>query len=120
MKTISFYHKDTGIISSYKVTGDDELAKQNTPIDHIAIDGYHSHLVKKFDLETKSIVDYVPPPVTEEQDKIANSAAARIRIRQLENAQPRIVREMLLYPNDGHIKKLWDIENEIENLRKDL
>jgi hypothetical protein len=62
MKTISFYHKNTGLLHPMVLTvstGQDVSTK--TPIDHIPIEGHYDPTCMRVDLQTKTVIDYIPP-----------------------------------------------------------
>lgn len=136
MKTVSFYHKDTGFLNGAHLTASDEEAViLNTPVDHIAIEGHHDSMSKKVDITTGEIVEHKPPAPSDDhewhdeskrwklkvdvQDKIDKRVVTMMKIARLETKQPRAIREMLL---SGNVQKerLLDIENQIIELRKDL
>ena len=136
MKQYSFYHKETGVIHpKHFTTTDPTQLKGNTPTDHIAIEGSHDELSKRFDLTSKTIVEYQPPAPSADHvwnpeakrwqlssaaaDRIARSNAARVRIAQLEASQHRHVREHCLGKPDA-TGALQKIDDEIFSLRSQI
>jgi hypothetical protein len=68
VRSASYYHKDTGILSDYHVHTDGHGIALNTPADHVAIEGAHDHLSKRVDhaayqqWETlRAEVEHLPP-----------------------------------------------------------
>lgn len=52
MKTVSFYHRETGLLNGQMlIASDDEAVALNTPPDHAAIDGHHDPLTKRVDVD---------------------------------------------------------------------
>jgi hypothetical protein len=124
MRTVSFYHRDTGLLNgSHVIASDDNAVALNTPPDHIAIDGHHDQWTKCVDLATGEVVDYTPPAPSSEalaaQAKTDRRAAALAAIARLEAAQPRAVREAILDPL-GSSGRLRSINDQIAALRGDL
>lgn len=136
MRAVSFYHRETGVfISNQMIVSDDDILALNTPKDHIAIDGHHDHLSKRFDIATGEIVEWMPPAPSSDHvwnpetkrwqisaaaaDKIAKRNAARARIQELEASQHRRVREHAL-GNPGALEQLQAIDDEIFSLRGQL
>lgn len=133
MKAVSFYHKENGVLASnHLVVSDDGMLEANTPRDHAAIDGHHDHLSKRFDLQTKQLVEWIPPApsadhVWDEASKTWNlnpDAMAKIerrrtayaRIAVLESSTLRTLREHAL-GHAGAADKLKEIDDEILSLR---
>lgn len=144
MKTVSFFHKETGLFSPIQLTvSDPYLIALNTPDDHIAIDGHHDHLSKRVDIDREdgadpiyTLVDWIPPspsayhdvwnPTTkrwelnaEAQEKLNRSESARGRTAELEKAQHQTTRELLLGDESAR-KRLQEIHDEIESLKEQL
>jgi hypothetical protein len=136
MISYSFYHKESGVIHSRRFSTDDPTQlRGNTPADHAAIEGHHDHLSKRFDLETKQVVEWMPPAPSADHvwnpetkrwqlsaaaaEKIERSNAARVRIAQLEASQHRHVREHCL-GFSGAADRLQAIDAEIATLREVL
>jgi hypothetical protein len=62
MKTVNFYHKETGVLNgTHLLASDDGAVALNTPTDHIAIDGHHDHSSRRVDVATGELIDYQPP-----------------------------------------------------------
>jgi hypothetical protein len=136
MKTYSFHHKETGLfLARIFSCDDDSQLKNNTPADHVAIEGRHDSRNRRVNTATGEVMDYQPPQPSVDhewnaetriwqlnvmaQEKRNASAAARIRIAQLEASQHRAVREAALNL-EGAIERLKAIDAEIAELRKQL
>lgn len=137
MISYSFYHKDTGVIHPKKFSTDDltQLPGNVPSADHIAIDGHHDHLSKRFDLETERVVEWVPPAPSADHEwndevkrwqlsaaaiaKLNRANAARARIAQLVNSQHEHVRAHCL-GKPGAAARLQAIDAEILSLQSDL
>jgi hypothetical protein len=135
VRQVSFYHEESGLLSGLQVlASDDKLIELNTPPDHIAIDGHHDHLSRRFDLEKGELVDWQPPqPSTEHewndnakrwhlsaaaQKRNADRAATRARIAELErDVQPGLLRAVAL-DQDGAKERLAALDAEIACLRE--
>ena len=62
MRTVSFYHKDTGLFNGAHLTASSSTSVDiNTPDGYAAIDGHYDHLSQRIDVETKTVIDYQPP-----------------------------------------------------------
>ncbi|MBE7420680.1 MAG: hypothetical protein HS128_23535 [Ideonella sp.] len=112
MRTVSFYHRATGIFTAQQLTADDAMIAANTPLDHVAIDGQFDHLRERVDA-TGKVVAWRHPSL----DRI-EAAEARRRLEQratmLEQRQTRAIRSLLLDPNDEQARAiLRSIETEI-------
>lgn len=132
----SFFHKETGVLHPKKFSTDDptQLAN-NVPPDHSAIDGHHDHLSKRFDLDAKQLVDWIPNAPSKDHvwnpetlrwqlsaavlEKMAASTKARNRIAELEASQHRLVREHTI-GKPGALEKLQAIDDEIFALRPSI
>lgn len=115
MRAISFYHKETGLLTGNQlIVSDNDMLAANTPANHIAIDGHYDNLSQKVDianptfLETTgmdgeavqtpvySVIDYQPPqPSTDhewndETKRWQLSAAAAGKINRSNAARIRI------------------------------
>jgi hypothetical protein len=137
LKTVMFYHKDTGMFAANQLlVSDERMVALNTPKDHVAIDGHHfDHLSQRVDVTSGEIVDYQPPQPSVEhewsgtarrwqlngasQAKRQASSEALARISQLEAQQPRALRETALGLAGGR-ERLLAIETEIQALRANL
>lgn len=124
MKTASFCNRETGIFNgTLFLASDDEALALNTPAAHIAVEGHHDHLTKRFDIETGKVIDYTPPapPAADvvAARKQTRSAAARAQINALESSQHRLIRECLLGSSTAKAK-LQAIDDEIVSLRSQL
>lgn len=141
MKSVSFYHRETGLFNgTHLIVSDDAAVALNTPTDHIAIDGQHDHLSKCVNVETQGVIDYQPPEPSSDhewnvekkrwvlgakaQELRNRQAVARSRITVLETSQARAIRESILGPGSEQYaeakRRLQEIENEIQQLRNDL
>lgn len=135
MQTFSFYDARTGLFtgSTYSTTTPSELA-MNTPAGQVAIAGAFDHLSQRVVLETGAVVDWVPPPPSSAHtwspetrrwtlpaaaaDADRRRAAARSRIRDLEAAQARPLRELAIDPHDLEARRrLQAIDEEITAAR---
>lgn len=136
MKTIGFYHKDTGLLNGTQLmVSDDSMIALNTPADHVAIEGQFDSLSQQVDIASGAIIDYQPPPPSIDHDWNADtkrwqlSAAAQAKldahghatacIAQLEAAQHRAIREAAL-GQAGAVARLQAIDAEIASLRPAL
>ena len=65
----SFAHQETGLFNgTILTTNSPEAVTANTPADHIPVAGAHDPFCRKFDHETRQVVDYVPPQPSEDHD----------------------------------------------------
>jgi hypothetical protein len=136
MKNYSFYHRETGQLAGVLFsTDDDNCLAQNTPADHIAIDGHFDSLSKRFDLQTKQIVEWIPPapssdhvwnPETKRwqlsaaaQGKAQARQAAQARIAALEASQTTWLRKHAI-GDPAAIANLREIDDEIAVLEAQL
>lgn len=132
----SFYDLTTGLFIDGTFSGPRSAIEENTPEGCEAIEATVDPLSHRVDLQTKEIVDYIPPrpsadhewnPTTkrwvlkpEVVERIAAREAALREIRRLEQEeQPRPVRETLL-GIPGGIDRLVIIQEKIEKLRDSL
>jgi hypothetical protein len=121
MRTVVFYHKDTGLLNgTHFMASDDELIALNTPPNHIAIEGDHDHLTKRVDVTTGEVVDYQRPAdeLAAEAKGIARQTAL-MKIASLEASQHRAIREAAL-GGLGAAARLQSIDDQISALRADL
>ncbi len=138
MRTVSFYHRVTGILQSAKLTAsDDEAVALNTPPGCAAIDGHHDELSLKVDVGTGRLVDYQPSAPTPAEnyvwnrttkrwrlndaltEKAATRSLALMQIAKLEASQHRPLRELVLGDESARVR-VRAIEDEITHLRKQL
>jgi hypothetical protein len=101
---------------------------RNTPIDYIAIEGHHDTNCKRVDLQTKTVIDYVPPqPSSDHQwnndtkrwalrTKGHARSTALMQISVLETKGIRAMREAQL-GKLGAQDRLAALEAQIEGLR---
>jgi hypothetical protein len=111
MKTVSFFHKDTGALHSNQlICSDDSVVAMNTPADHIAIDGHFDHLSKRVDVanpefvdvyvnRTKTdtpakalrykVVDYVPPSPSDDHEWNSETKRWVIKAEVIAKAQAK-------------------------------
>jgi hypothetical protein len=130
VRTVSFFHKETGALHSNQlICSDDAAVALNTPADHIAIDGHHDYLCKRVDLETKQIVEWIPPAPSADhvwnpetlrwqlsaaaQGKAQARQLAQARIAALRASSIDVMRELLL-GNESARARLQAIADEIE------
>lgn len=121
MKTVAFYHKETGLLNGMRfMASDDELIALNTPPGHIAIEGEHDHLTKRVDVTTGEVIDYQRPADELAADvKTDGRVTALMMIASLEASQHRAIREAAL-GNPGAAARLQSIDDQITALRADL
>src|SRR5277367_2415396 len=75
MKTVSFYHKDTGIFHGNQFIGtDDATVALNTPPDHVAIDGHHDPLSKRVNLDAHRQIVAIEAEIETVQDRAQRQA----------------------------------------------
>jgi hypothetical protein len=134
VKATSFYHKDTGLLHPMVLTlstGKD--VSRNTPIDYIAIEGHHDANCKRVDLQTKTVIDYVPPQPSSDHQWNTNTnrwalgatvqtkgRARPTALRQigvLETKGIRAMREAQL-GKPGALDRIAALEAQIEDLRR--
>lgn len=134
MKTVSFYHAQTGIFNGRVLSTDDPKAVQNnTPSGYVAIEGAFDSRSQRFDVSTGKIIAYQPPSPSPDHEwneaankwvlkqsvaQLANAkTAARTRIAALLESQSTVVRKHLL--NGGApatLDRLRAIDEEISAL----
>lgn len=140
MRSVSFYHKETGLLHAVTVVAsDDEAIKLNTPADHEPIDNpadgsVHDHLSRRVDLETKTVVDYQPPQPSPDhewnettkrwqlnsatRERESKRRDAHARIAALADEERHLIRRLALNAFDGEAKeRLAKIDSEIAELR---
>lgn len=62
MRSVSFYHKDTGAIHPYQLsTSDERVIALNVPVDHAVIAGHHDRLTKRVNVATGMLEDIEQP-----------------------------------------------------------
>lgn len=137
MKSVMFYHLDTGILRpSHFTTSDDSLVELNIPDNHAAIEGHHDHLSRRVDLAAGIVVDYQPPQPSADhewnadirrwqltaaaQAKADAREAALARIAFLEGAPSRRAAREHALGYDGALARLKTIDDEIIALRQKL
>jgi hypothetical protein len=147
MKQYSFYQKDSGAIHHVLFqTDDDGQLKNNTPPDHIAIEGAHDHRNKRVNVATGEVIDYQPPAPSDDHewnaetkfwqvktavlDKQNKRSHALYQIAALEASQQRVIRELVLNLAgtkvfaEGELSatrdRLHDIDTKIQKFREDL
>jgi hypothetical protein len=67
MKWMSFYHKDTGVLHPQRFATTDErpgTLANNTPPDHLAIEGKHDNRTHRVDVATGTVIPLEPAPST--------------------------------------------------------
>lgn len=135
MKTFSFYHKDSGAIAPTVFSTDDDSLQHlanNTPPDHIAIEGKYDHLSSRFNVANGAVEDYQPPAPSADHEwnaatkrwqfkseiaaKIEARRAALAEIVRLEDRSLRCMREMLLGDTMA-VTRLKSIDDEIKKAR---
>lgn len=139
MKRYGFYHRETGLLANVVFSTDDENAMlaNNTPADHIAIEGHHDSLSKRVDIATGQVIDYQPPAPSADHEwnaetkrwqlnaavtaKAQARAAALAAIAILEGQSMRPMRELALGIGIlGARSRLAAINSQIASLRKSL
>lgn len=140
MRSVSFYHRDTGAIHPVSIVASDESAiALNTPADHVAIDNpvdgsVHDWQSRKVDVKTGEVVDYQPPQpspnhewnsttkrwqqnlATRERESRRRDAHARIAA--LADEERHLIRRLALNAFDAEAKeRLAKIDSEIAELR---
>ena len=139
LRTWSFHHKDTGLFnganysSDHNTDGRTASVAENTPADHVAVEGVFDYLSQRVDLASGQVVDYQPPAPSVDHEWNAStkrwhlSAAVSARnqardvalaaIARLEASQPRAMRDFVLR---GDNSRILAIDAAIERLRADL
>jgi hypothetical protein len=134
-KTYSLYEAATGLFTGKRLYCDDEgLISMRLPAGILALEGKFDHCSQRMDLATGVVVEYRQPAqsVVDERNssdlrwqvKSTRSCADRTaiihaRIHMLEATQGRAIREATLGDATA-IKRLQDIDAEINDLRKQL
>ncbi len=137
MYVVSFYHRETGLFSGrHLMVSDPEMITQNTPPDHVAIEGDHfDPTTQKVDVATGQVVDQLPPQPSADHEWSAASRRWQIRpevaarnkareqalnrITELELKALRALREHAL-GKAGAQERLRAIDGEISSLREVL
>lgn len=134
MRTVCFYHKETGLFSGKLLTvTDDTSVELNTPTGHAAMDGAFDSLSQSVDIETGEVIDYQPPSPSVDhewnaatkrwqltvaaQSKIDDHAASMVTITGSELRSLRALREFAL-GLPGAEDRLKAIEAEIVAARR--
>jgi hypothetical protein len=134
-KSWSFYDPATGLLTSRKFSGPENMLALNTPTGHAAVEGHYDHLSKR--VQDGKVVEYQPPQPSGDHEwnkdslRWELSAGARTRrnahitamaqIAILEEASLRPLREIALgIDADAARKRLEEINVQIVNLRKDI
>lgn len=123
MTTWSFCDERTGLFVGRSYSGPAAALEANTPTGCLAVEGQHDPLSQRVDVETGEVVDYQPPQPDDDHEwddearrwvltaaaseRIAQVAAARAKIAELERKQARRVRE-LLAESDPQLKAIDD------------
>jgi hypothetical protein len=124
MRRASLYDPATGLISR-TLAADCRAAEWDAMLDqlkadgHGVVDGHHDHLSRRVDLATGLVIDYDNP----QRAVIAQQATERAttaRIRALELAQLRPLRELVLTGSEQARAKLAQIDSEIAAARAEL
>lgn len=138
MRHVTFFHKETGLLNGkHLLVSDDSAVALNMPEDHEAIDhpatGMLDHLSQRVEVQTGQLVDYQPPPPSEDhewnerikrwqlRDEVVKArnirTDARTRITQLRTDQHRYALCVLTDPADEDARDaLKRIRAEIEEL----
>ena len=136
MRSVSFYHKDTGIIADRRmVFSDPDAISLNTPVDHIVIDGHHDHLCRRVNVETGELIDYQPPQPSpdhewdvttkrwninaEIQERQQKQLRASAELDRLEKKAIRMLIEITL-GDLTQLSRLTALNAQIAKLREDL
>lgn len=140
MRSVRFYHKDTGIFHDLTIVcSDDRAVELNTPENHSAIDNpsdgsIYDHLSQKIDVSTGQVIDYIPTPPSDEHewdgilrrwqlnatavDREAKRSSADTRISVLAEEERHLIRRLILDPQDAvSRKRLEEIDAEIVGIR---
>jgi hypothetical protein len=64
MPIYSFYKADTGLFSGRLFEGPETMLVLNTPLGHVALEGVYDALAQRFDLATKTVVEWKPQQPT--------------------------------------------------------
>ena len=122
MSTWSFYDPGTGLFSGRRCCCSRKLLSLNTPAGYAAVEGAYDPKSERVDIETGAVVAYQrPASEVDAEQRAARAQHARQRIEELERAQLRPVRELLIDPtNTAAKRRLQDIESEIAAKRADL
>lgn len=132
MKCWSFYEGATGRFIGRRFMGLESALAANTPSGCQAIEGVFDHLAQRVDLEAGRVVEWQPPQPDADHEWNATTrrwqkrpevaarelrrAVAIKRIADLERAQARTVRELLV----AQSARLKEIDDEIAALRADV
>lgn len=134
MSQWSFASVETGRFSGRTFSGSAKLLRLNTPAGHIAIEGHYDSRTQRVDVvaleaargdhspPSDFVVAYQRPQIeTDAEQQASRDRQARQRIDELERAQRRPVRELLIDPTNVAAKqRLAEIDAEIAVLRSDL
>lgn len=115
----SFYDTATGVFSTRTFTGNRGSLRNNTPKGCAALEGRYDRLSQRVNVETGEVVAYDSP----ERDAVAQESrqrAAKARIEELERAQLRPLRELVLNGDEKARDRLAEIDGEIAAARADL
>lgn len=134
MKRWTFYDPSTGrLLGSGGTFKDEAMMRANLPEGMAAIEGRHDHECQCVDLETMTVVDFVPEQPSEEHEwdgeskrwalsrAALDSRATRDAIQKLEMSQHRPLRELSIDPNNAKARqRLADLDARIAALREKL
>jgi hypothetical protein len=117
--TWQFYDRETGLFAGRSFTGPDRALAANTPRGFAAIEGRYDRHSQRVDVASGVVVAYERPAAEiEAEQKTAREQQARHRIAELELAQHRPMRELVIDPSNAEAKRrLQEIEGEIAGLR---
>ncbi len=122
MKTVHFYHKETGVFNGVRFSSSDEKTiALNTPPDHVTFEGEVDPTVQRVDVITGKLVSHVyeKDQRTIEREQHVQRRKIQRQIDQLEQRSLRAYREMLL-GYDGAKQRLQTIDEQIIVLRGTL
>ena len=82
MKTVSFFHKETGALHGNQlICSDDAVVALNTPPDHIAVDGHYNCLSQRVDVP-------MPPELVDDINQYGCTVGKRIVHRVIDYVPP--------------------------------
>jgi hypothetical protein len=135
MKVVTFADEKTGEFKHSFSTNDETAVALSTPAGHIAVEGRHDRLSKRYDIAAGKVIEYQPPSPSSDhrwdetstrwvlnedvKAKLQAKAAARSQIELLERQQGRALREHAL-GDAAAADRLKALDDRIAALRKDL
>jgi hypothetical protein len=119
----SFFDLSTGEFRGRRFSApDDRDLQRNTPTGCGTMEGSYDPISQRVDLDTGRVVEWENTKLVDAKARRDASLGARVRIKQLEDQQGRIIREDVLRPDeraDGKLprERLQEIDDEIASLR---